>query len=345
MQLDNALQSVGGAQRVFISYSRADRQRVSGLASLLEALGNAVFMDTRAILPGQRWRDRIEEEIEAATILLVFWTRHSAQSQWVRQEYERFAFVNPDRPLVPVIGDATPLPSTLEAHQASDFCPFINEILSKVRELEDLGTPKRQIQEFVVQRLAEEGITLPKEKRRGLFCLFGVVGWSMAPLVMFYESWDFLVDSTLSVPRNYAYTAAIAAAAGIVSTGAIYTVSGAGDDLACPGLVPADIVENQSGEEACDAIGMICVSVSRARVTDRKGSFFGYSTPTCSAAIRRKKSCQEHFGTEFAMSGVIVRRSPDADPDVEQITDTSSFCLFTEEGKQGIYRSANCVAP
>jgi TIR domain len=43
-----------GRPRIFISYSTADRQRVSGLASLLEALGHGVFIDYRPILPGRR---------------------------------------------------------------------------------------------------------------------------------------------------------------------------------------------------------------------------------------------------------------------------------------------------
>jgi len=66
-------------QRVFISYSQADRQRVTGLATLLEALEHDVFIDYRSIRSGTRWEEKLEEALQATDVLLVFWTRHAQQ--------------------------------------------------------------------------------------------------------------------------------------------------------------------------------------------------------------------------------------------------------------------------
>jgi hypothetical protein len=69
------------------------------------------------------WRAEAEETLWAAAVLLVFWTRHAAQSLWVRWEYEKFDKEFPDRPLIPVLGDSTPLHDMLQARQYSDFRP------------------------------------------------------------------------------------------------------------------------------------------------------------------------------------------------------------------------------
>jgi hypothetical protein len=107
--------------RVFISYGHADRHRVVGLASLLEAMGHDVFIDYRKILPGMRWRDALEKALQDADVLLVFWTQQAAQSDWVRQEYESFDTRFPDRPLVPILGDTTRLPEKLQTVNIPTF--------------------------------------------------------------------------------------------------------------------------------------------------------------------------------------------------------------------------------
>ncbi len=329
-------------QRVFISYSRADRQRVEGLASLLEALDHDVFMDQRSIRPGKRWRDKLEEELQAADVLVVFWTRHAARSDWVRREYESFETQFPDRPLMPVLGDTTPLTEILEARQYSDFCPLINELLSTVRDLEEKGVGKRQIRAAVLKRLEEEGIELPSDKRNRLFGLFGIFGLAIAPLYLLRLGRDLLVDKAAALPAAYIYTAAVAAAAGAITC---QVLSGAGDNPLAPELFPVAIDVDQSGNDACDAQGMICVSVSRSGVSDVNDKFFGYSTPPCSAKVIRRASCQRDFKTDFALTGVVVRRSPKADEGVKDLSRLNHFCLGSDQGKQGKYKFANCVKP
>ena len=81
---------------VFLSYSRADRRQIEGLASLLEALGHEVFVDHKTIKPGERWEAKLQTGLIDAEVLIVFWTRHSARSDWVRRECEYFHGRFPD---------------------------------------------------------------------------------------------------------------------------------------------------------------------------------------------------------------------------------------------------------
>lgn len=336
------------ATRVFISYSRADRQRVAGLCDLLEALDHRVFMDIRSIRAGRRWLPALEKALHATDVLVVFWTRHAAKSKWVKREYNDFGTRFPDRPIVPILGDTTPLSHRLQAYQHTDFCPLINELLATVRDLQSKGVSKRKIRETVLKRLQDEGIELPEYKRRRTLYLglFGTLGWASAPLYFLKTGSDFLADKVIGVPAAYYYTAGSAAAAGFIGC---HTLFGGVDALLKPDLFQAPITVNQSGSEVCDAGGMICVSVARATVVDENEKFFGYSTPTCSARVRnvgQSSNCYRKFATEYAMTGVVIRPSLDADEGVMNLSGDDQFCISDpSSGKQGIYEFANCVKP
>ncbi len=337
-------------KRVFVSYSRADRQRVEGLVGLLEALDHSVFMDQRSLRPGRQWKIELEKQLGAADVLLVFWTRHAAQSAWVRRELLDFRADDRDRDVVPVLGDSTPLPPELETRQHSDFCPLINELLATVRDLEDKGVSKRQIRAVVVKRLDEEGIKLPSKKLSRFFALFGMFGLLTAPLYFVRLGGDVLADKTAALPVSYYYTAGAAAAAGILTCHTLPTIGdGTADRISAPDTYPVTISAGQSGSDACDAQGMICVSVSRTGIRDKNDRFFGYSTPTCAAQVMRASNreswCPRDFGSNFVMRGVVLRRSPQADEGVEDFSGQDLFCLGDEPGKQGIYEFANCVKP
>lgn len=216
--------------RVFLSYSRADRQRVLGLLTLLEGLNHRVFMDQRSIPAGKRWKEELEKELNAAEVLLVFWTRHAARSEWVRHECETFDARFPERPLVPVVGDQTPLIKTLKSHQISDFCPLINELFAMVRDLDDQGISKREIRGAVFKRLEEEGIHLPPEKRNRLFGLFGIVGLLMAPLYFLEQQRDVLMERASRLPSATFYAAGCAAgAAAVAGYMTCHSLGGGGD--------------------------------------------------------------------------------------------------------------------
>ncbi|MEO0982489.1 MAG: toll/interleukin-1 receptor domain-containing protein [Pseudomonadota bacterium] len=73
---------------VFISYKREDQEehgRVSPIAEALRAEGYEVFYDVQ-IPPGSSWEEVLEQKIAAAKCVLVLWSQHSVDSDWVKEE-------------------------------------------------------------------------------------------------------------------------------------------------------------------------------------------------------------------------------------------------------------------
>lgn len=330
--------------RIFISYSRADRQRVEGLQILLQALGHEVFFDSRSILPGMRWQETLEQELAGADVIVVFWTRHAARSKWVKREYESFLASKPDRAIVPVLGDTTRLPDALAARQHADLFPLVNELLTTVRDLEAKRVSKREIRKVVLKRLEEEGVSLRPDQRKYLFGLVGAFGLLAPPAYLAQAGGNWLVDTATSIPASYYATAGASALAGVVVCGSLPDNAREANLLA-PELVQVPVSVNQSGTDACDSRGLICVSMTRSGIADKEDRFFGYSTPTCEAkVVFGLANCKADFGTDYALQGVVIRRSPNADEDVRDITG-DFFCLGSERGRVGVYEFANCVAP
>ncbi len=78
------------AYDIFVSYSHEDRERVKILVASLAAEGWEVFWD-RTIPPGESWRTYIGQPLAAAPIVIVAWSKHSVESDWVCQEADAAA--------------------------------------------------------------------------------------------------------------------------------------------------------------------------------------------------------------------------------------------------------------
>jgi TonB family protein len=165
------------ARKVFVSYSSIDRVRTNGLGLLLEGLGHQVFHDHRTIKPGMKWEAALQEGLDQADSLMVFWTKHAARSDWVRKEFEYFHSTYPDRPLVPVLGDETPLPEILKTRQHADFVPIVNEVLDMKRKMKKQGASTAEIEGAVVQRLEDAGVEVKTKKQRKMLGLFLGFNW------------------------------------------------------------------------------------------------------------------------------------------------------------------------
>ena len=73
---------------VFISYARPNAEVAGRIADSLRQSGYSVWFD--ADLPAHRsYSDVIEEQLEAASAVIVLWSKDSAASQWVRSEANR----------------------------------------------------------------------------------------------------------------------------------------------------------------------------------------------------------------------------------------------------------------
>ncbi|HXZ69129.1 MAG TPA: TIR domain-containing protein [Alphaproteobacteria bacterium] len=102
---------------IFVSYARADKARVAPLVAALERQGWSVWWDP-AIAPGQEFDDRIAEEIDKASAVVVVWTPTSVASRWVRGEAREAA----DRSvLVPVRFENARLPIDARVMHTTDL--------------------------------------------------------------------------------------------------------------------------------------------------------------------------------------------------------------------------------
>jgi hypothetical protein len=76
-------------QSIFCSYSHADTQIVKRAESVCKALGMDFLRDVITLKSGQHWSDELLNMISEADIFQLFWSSSAADSQYVRQEWER----------------------------------------------------------------------------------------------------------------------------------------------------------------------------------------------------------------------------------------------------------------
>src|SRR5262249_42676199 len=150
--------------------------RVDGLERLLVLFGHKVFLDFKQIRLGSRWKDEVKSALDQTDVTLVYWTRSASSSVWVRNEYEYFLAQYPRRPLVPIVGDETPLAEPLKERQAMSFVPVINELLELKRKMEAEARKKAEIQAAIRQRLEQAGIRLENSDENRIFRFFGIAG-------------------------------------------------------------------------------------------------------------------------------------------------------------------------
>lgn len=70
---------------IFLSYATGDRQRVHPIVDALEEAGWSVWWD-RELVSGPSFDDSIEQELAAASCVIVVWTERAITSTWVRAE-------------------------------------------------------------------------------------------------------------------------------------------------------------------------------------------------------------------------------------------------------------------
>src|SRR5215207_4306193 len=102
---------------IFLSYAREDAPRAGQIVDALEHQSWTVWWDRR-IQTGSEWRRTVLPELEQARCVVVLWSDHAAQSDWVIKEaraaVERTVLV-PAR-----LGDVS-IPRALHALQVSDL--------------------------------------------------------------------------------------------------------------------------------------------------------------------------------------------------------------------------------
>lgn len=81
-------QTVTPYQRIFISYSRRDSSVAKSYKIAQTALGNDAFLDVDNLRSGEDWRAALARAIDEADIFQLFWSEHSANSEYCRYEWD-----------------------------------------------------------------------------------------------------------------------------------------------------------------------------------------------------------------------------------------------------------------
>ena len=102
------------APKVFLSYSRRDREQAQRIADVLRNREFGVFRDTDDILPTEEWRGRLQQLIEEADTIVFLLSPHSARSEVCAWEVEFAASLN--KRIAPIViedVDAAEIPEAL----------------------------------------------------------------------------------------------------------------------------------------------------------------------------------------------------------------------------------------
>lgn len=70
---------------IFVSYAHEDEQRVRPIVEMLQQSGWSVFWD-RTIPTGRTWHNYIQKTLDESRCVIVAWSKHSVDSEWVIEE-------------------------------------------------------------------------------------------------------------------------------------------------------------------------------------------------------------------------------------------------------------------
>jgi hypothetical protein len=73
---------------IFASYSHRDTPVMEYFRRARENMGQKMLVDIYELRAGEHWADRLLEMIDQCAVFQLFWSKHSAQSKYCRQEWE-----------------------------------------------------------------------------------------------------------------------------------------------------------------------------------------------------------------------------------------------------------------
>ena len=148
---------------IFLSYASQDRERIRPLVEALEADGFTLWWD-RNIQPGPSFDREIEEAIASSSCVLVAWSTHSVNSEWVRSEVDEGARRGI---LIPVLIDEVLPPLAYRRRQAADLSDWDGQ---PDEEYEQLVTALRRTLsdgDAVLDASGGDAADSPRRRRRG----------------------------------------------------------------------------------------------------------------------------------------------------------------------------------
>lgn len=113
--------------RVFISYAREDKKPVEALYEKLSGSGYHPWMDTKDLLPGEQWENKISNAIENSSFFLACLSEHSINKRGMVQKELRKGlkvwenFTDKDIYLIPLRLQNISVPEQLKSFQWVDM--------------------------------------------------------------------------------------------------------------------------------------------------------------------------------------------------------------------------------
>ena len=98
--------------KVFINHAHTDEPLVKKVVTVLEEAGLEVWDDTREIMPGNHWTDKVAQALQESEAMVVLLIPDALRSSWVRRDIEYALGEQGYRErLIPVlVGDPQELP-------------------------------------------------------------------------------------------------------------------------------------------------------------------------------------------------------------------------------------------
>ncbi len=142
---------------VFLSYTKADKDRVSEIADQLAAKGLTVWMDDRRLKAGQSWDFEIRRALDRSAIIVVCISNKSVQKSGYVQREIRLALEKAEEKLVddiyiiPVLlDDDVSIPRQLKDVQYIRYSEedFFNKLSTTIAEqLQQIGVETQRVQD------------------------------------------------------------------------------------------------------------------------------------------------------------------------------------------------------
>ncbi len=115
---------------VFVSYKRADLDKVKEIDRQLEALGVSCFIDARNIPAGSDWNQTIEDEIRASKAVLVVWSEAAVRRERGKVSYvvaEATKGLEFDKLVATSLSEPLDLPAPFNLIQAPNIARFLED--------------------------------------------------------------------------------------------------------------------------------------------------------------------------------------------------------------------------
>ncbi len=135
---------------IFLSYAKEDRDTARKLSMMLEQAGWTVWWDRR-IPAGRTWHDVLEDALRDMRCMVVLWSSHSVESDWVKEEAEEARAV---KKLLPVLIEQVNPPVGFRSIQSADLTDWdgVNEsfgsrqLIADIESLIGARTPRESLE-------------------------------------------------------------------------------------------------------------------------------------------------------------------------------------------------------